>query len=158
MIFIELPEETYKVQTKIIVVDYTKGKEVFKKIEEEIKGLEIGVLVNNVGKAYWRAHYFHLMHNSEQLFDDMIHCNVTSVVQMTRIILPQMIERQKGLIINISSLSSLVPSPLMAVYAATKAFINKFGEDLRLENKQHGITIQTVIAKFRFKFDSKSNK
>jgi 17beta-estradiol 17-dehydrogenase / very-long-chain 3-oxoacyl-CoA reductase len=153
MIFIELPEETYKVQTKIIVVDFTKGKEIFKKIEEEIKGLEIGILVNNVGKAYWGAQYFHLMHNSEQLFDDMIHCNVTSVVQMTRIALPQMIERQKGLIINISSLSSLVPAPLMGVYAATKAFINKFGEDLRLENKQHGITIQTVIAKFTLNFN-----
>jgi 17beta-estradiol 17-dehydrogenase / very-long-chain 3-oxoacyl-CoA reductase len=100
MIFIELPEETYKVQTKIIVVDFTKGKEIFKKIDEEIKGLEIGVLVNNVGKAYRKAQYFHRMLDSEQLFDDMIHCNATSVVQMTRIILPQMIERQKGLIIN----------------------------------------------------------
>jgi 17beta-estradiol 17-dehydrogenase / very-long-chain 3-oxoacyl-CoA reductase len=63
-----------------------------------------------------------------------------------------MIERQKGLITNISSQSALIPAPLMAVYAATKAFINKFGEDLRLENKQHGIPIQTVTAKFTLKF------
>ncbi len=61
MIFIELPEETYKVQTKIIVVDFTKGKEIFKKIDEEIKGLEIGILVNNVGKAYRKVQYFHRM-------------------------------------------------------------------------------------------------
>jgi 17beta-estradiol 17-dehydrogenase / very-long-chain 3-oxoacyl-CoA reductase len=141
-------EKTYKVQTKIIAVDFSKVEGIYEKIEEQIEGLEIGVLVNNVGMSSDDPEYFLRMSNSKEFCDQIIHCNVTSVVQMTRVILPQMVERQKGLIINISSMSALVPTPLLTVYGSTKFFVTKFSDDLRLEYKQHGITIQTVCPFF----------
>jgi 17beta-estradiol 17-dehydrogenase / very-long-chain 3-oxoacyl-CoA reductase len=141
-------EKTYKVQTKIIAVDFTKVVGIYEKIEEQIEGLEIGVLVNNVGMCLEEPEYFLRMPNSKEFCDQIIHCNVTSVVQMTRLILPQMVERQKGLIINISSMTSLVPTPLIIVYGSTKSFVTKFSDDLRLEYKQHGITIQTMCPFF----------
>jgi 17beta-estradiol 17-dehydrogenase / very-long-chain 3-oxoacyl-CoA reductase len=144
MIFIELPEETYKVQTKIIVVDFTKGKEIFDKIEEKIKKLEIGILVNNVGMLHKKPEYFLALTKNKKYYYDMIHCNSISVVQMTRIILPQMVERQKGLIINIASQTAVLSGHLCAVYGGTKAFVSKFTYDLRSEYKKYGITIQTV--------------
>ncbi len=137
-------EKTYKVQTKIIAVDFTKAEGIYEKIEEQIEGLEIGVLVNNVGMSSDEPEYFLRMPNNKEFYNQIIHCNVTSVVQMTRIILPQMVERQKGLIINISSMSALIPTPLATVYGSTKSFVTKFTDDLRLEYKQHGITIQTL--------------
>lgn len=149
-----LPETNYKVQTRIIAVDFTKEEGIYGIIEDGIEGLEIGILVNNVGMIYDEPKYFHLVPDSEKFFTDLIHCNVTSVVQMTRLILPNMVNRQKGLIINISSLSSVVPTPLYSVYAATKAFNNKFSDDLRSEYKQHGIKVQTVIQKFLISLSS----
>ncbi len=141
-------EKTYKVQTKVIAVDFTKIEGIYEKIEEGIKELEIGVLVNNVGMALNEPEYFLRMPNNKEFCDQIIHCNVTSVVQMTRIVLPQMIERQKGLIINVSSITSLVPTPLITIYGSTKSFVTKFSDDLRLEYKQNGITIQTMCPFF----------
>jgi 17beta-estradiol 17-dehydrogenase / very-long-chain 3-oxoacyl-CoA reductase len=66
------------------------------------------------------------------------------MINMTRIVLPQMVDRKKGLIINIGSMASIVPAPLLNVYAASKAFVQKFSDDLRSEYKSQGITIQTV--------------
>jgi 17beta-estradiol 17-dehydrogenase / very-long-chain 3-oxoacyl-CoA reductase len=45
-------EANYDVETKIIVVDFTKEEGIYEKIEESIEGLEIGILVNNVGMCY----------------------------------------------------------------------------------------------------------
>lgn len=64
---------------------------------------------------------------------------------MTKIVLPQMVERGTGVIINISSLSAVTPTPLISVYAATKAFVDKFSDDLYTEYKNRGIIVQSVL-------------
>ncbi len=135
-------EANYNVETKIIVVDFTKEEGIYEKIEESIEGLEIGILVNNVGMFYQSSDLF--LNLSREFSEDLINCNVVSMINMTRIVLPQMVDRKKGLIINLSSMSSLAPSPLISVYAASKAFVRKFSDDLRSEYKSQGITIQTV--------------
>ncbi len=139
-------ETNYNVETKIIVVDFTKEEGIYEKIEESIEGLEIGILVNNVGMIQEVPDYFITF--SRQFFKDLINCNVMSMINMTRIVLPQMVDRKKGLIINIGSMASIVPAPLLNVYAASKAFVNKFSDDLRSEYKSQGITIQTVNFNF----------
>lgn len=50
----------------------------------------------------------------------LINCNIMSVTMMSRVVLPGMEERKRGLIINVASLSATIPAPLLAVYAATK--------------------------------------
>jgi 17beta-estradiol 17-dehydrogenase / very-long-chain 3-oxoacyl-CoA reductase len=135
-------ETNYNVETKIIVVDFTKEEGIYEKIEESIEGLEIGVLVNNVGMSYQLPDFFTSL--SKEFSGNLINCNVVSMVNMTRIVLPQMVDRKKGLIINIGSIGSFFPSPLLTVYAASKAFVRKFSDDLRSEYRKQGITIQTV--------------
>jgi 17beta-estradiol 17-dehydrogenase / very-long-chain 3-oxoacyl-CoA reductase len=132
----------YKVETKIIVVDFTKEEGIYEKIEESIEGLEIGILVNNVGMCFDIYNFFTSF--SRKFYKDLINCNVMSMINMTWIVLPQMVDRKKGLIINISSMASVIPAPLLTTYAASKAFVNKFSDDLRSEYKNQGITIQTV--------------
>jgi short-subunit dehydrogenase len=136
-------QNSYKVQTKILAVDFTKEDGIYEEIEEAIRGLEIGILVNNVGIAHERK-LFHKISKDEKFYNDLIHCNVTSLMQMTRLILPQMVQRRNGLIINISSGFSYNPAPLVTVYAATKAFITKFSSDIRFDYKKYGILVQAV--------------
>lgn len=52
-----LTESQYKVKTKIIDVDFTNGIEIYDRIKKEIEGLEIGVLINNVGMSYAYPEY-----------------------------------------------------------------------------------------------------
>lgn len=60
---------------------------------------------------------------------NLINCNIVSMTSMTKIVLDGMIERKRGLIINVSSLSSLIPAPLLALYGASKVvMIDIFSE------------------------------
>lgn len=79
------------------------------------------------------------------MIQDIIACNITSVPMMCSLILPQMVQRKRGLIINISSLASVVPGPSHTIYAASKAFVTKFSDDLAAEYEDQGICVQVLI-------------
>ena len=138
-------EETFNVETAVIDVDFTSGSEIYNKIKERVKGKEIGVLVNNVGISNKAPDMFLETPDREQLIQDIIRCNITSVSMMCSIVLPQMVQRQKGIIINISSLCALLVSGEIALYAASKAFVHKFTQDLTAEYEHQGIIIQSVL-------------
>lgn len=55
-----------------------------------------------------------------------------------------MVERKSGIVINISSLSGLMPTPLLSVYSASKAYVDVFSRGLHDEYKKSGITVQSV--------------
>src|SRR5215469_11301779 len=70
----------------------------------------------------------------------MLRVNVTAVVLLTRLLLPGMIARKSGRILNIGSTAGFQPGPYMAVYYATKAFVNSFTEALSVELRGTGVT------------------
>ena len=55
-----------------------------------------------------------------------------------------MVERKSGIVINISSLSGLMPTPLLSVYSASKAYVDVFSRGLHDEYKKSEITVQSV--------------
>ena len=61
---------------------------------------------------------------------------------MTHLILPQMLSRHRGIILNIGSISGAFSTPLATLYAATKAFVDKFSNDLSAELSNSGVIVQ----------------
>ncbi|XP_041656520.1 hydroxysteroid (20-beta) dehydrogenase 2 [Cheilinus undulatus] len=138
-------EESYGRKTRTIQVDFTDGHSIYPTIAKELQGLEIGILVNNVGMMYSDSvDYFLDVPDAEQRITEVINCNVLSVPHMTRLVLPDMIERGKGLIINISSLVGSRPHPLVALYSSSKSFVSFFSQCLHAEYQSKGITVQCV--------------
>ncbi|NP_001088370.1 very-long-chain 3-oxoacyl-CoA reductase-A [Xenopus laevis] len=138
-------KETFKVETKIIAADFGKPTEIYERIEAGLRDLEIGVLVNNVGVSYEYPEYFLEIPDLENTLDKMININIMSVCQMTRLVLPGMLGRGKGVILNISSASGMYPVPLLTVYSATKAFVDFFSRGLHAEYRNKGINVQSVL-------------
>nr|BAI44050.1 17beta-hydroxysteroid dehydrogenase type 3 [Ursus thibetanus] len=126
---------------KIIQADFTKDT-IYDYIGEKLKGLDIGILVNNVGMLpnLLPSHFL----DTPDEIQSLIHCNVTSVVKMTQLILKHMESRQKGLILNISSGVAIFPWPLYSMYSASKAFVCTFSKALQAEYKRKGIIIQVL--------------
>ncbi|XP_074659862.1 very-long-chain 3-oxoacyl-CoA reductase-like [Tubulanus polymorphus] len=141
-------EAKHKVKTKVIAADFTKPDIYDSIIRPGLDGLDIGILVNNVGMAYQYPEYFTEITNREKFFLNMIHCNMTSVTMMTSIVLPGMVEKKKGVIVNVSSASGAMPTPLLSVYSATKVYVDFFSQGLRKEYESKGITIQCVMPFF----------
>uniref|UniRef100_A0A182NHG6 Steroid dehydrogenase n=1 Tax=Anopheles dirus TaxID=7168 RepID=A0A182NHG6_9DIPT len=129
-------------ETNILVVDFSKGEEIYDHLEKELRLLDIGILVNNVGVINEKPIQVEQM--EKRLLWDLININVGAATLLCNIAVPAMKERRRGLIINISSLSSLAPTPYLAVYAATKAYVTSFSLALREELAPHGIECQTV--------------
>ncbi|XP_041750681.1 hydroxysteroid (20-beta) dehydrogenase 2 isoform X2 [Coregonus clupeaformis] len=132
-------------QTQIIQTDFTEGHDIYPAIVEALRDLDIGILVNNVGMNYSdKLVHFLDIPNPEQRITQVINCNILSVTQMTRLVLPRMVERGNGLIINMSSEAGAQPQPMLSLYSATKIFVTYFSRSLNSEYKSQGITVQCV--------------
>jgi short-subunit dehydrogenase len=74
----------------------------------------------------------------------MIEVNMTAVTRLAHAVLPGMRRRRRGGIINVSSLAGEIFMPDFAVYAATKAYVTRLSEALRLEVREDGVTVVAV--------------
>ncbi|NWX88845.1 HSDL1 protein, partial [Nothoprocta ornata] len=134
--------ETYNVETDFIVADFSKGREAYLPIKEGLKDREIGILVNNVGLFYTYPDYFTNL--PEDMLWDMININIASANMMVHIVLPGMLEKKKGAIVNVSSASCCQPTPMLTVYGASKSYLDYFSRALHYEYSSKGIFIQSL--------------
>ncbi|XP_030215360.1 17-beta-hydroxysteroid dehydrogenase type 3 isoform X2 [Gadus morhua] len=115
----EIEEETGK-RVKVLVADFSRD-DVYREIEDNLKDLEIGVLVNNVGiLPSMIPSKFLETKNLNQTMTDVINCNMRAMAEMCRICLPGMEKRGKGVIVNLSSGVATIPCPLYSLYSASK--------------------------------------
>lgn len=108
--------------------------------EVAARGLTVDVLVNNAGIG--DRGQFAQMELGRLL--SMIQLNITSLTHLTRLVLPDMVARKRGRILNVASTASFAPGPLMAVYYATKAYVLSFSEALQNELKSSGVTVTAL--------------
>lgn len=74
----------------------------------------------------------------------MLQLNIVALSALTHRLLPGMIARKRGAILNVSSCASFLPLPRMAVYAATKAYVTSFSEALHAEVRKHGVSVSAL--------------
>lgn len=130
------------------VPNSSQSEDIYKEIEEEFQSLdEIHVLVNNVGTNYpnERPEYMTQLPDLRRVIMALINVNVVPVTRLTAMVLPAMERRQRGVIINLSSFSALFPTPLLAIYSATKVYIDFLSRALQEECRGKGVIIQSVI-------------
>lgn len=136
-----------KIEIRTLDIDFSKFDEAARKrVADAVKGLDVGVLVNNVGVSYPFTKYFDELTDNEVA--GLIALNIDSTTWMTRIVLPLLVEKKKGAIVNISSIAGVSNSPLLAQYGAAKSYIAMFSRALNVEYKSKGIHVQCQVPMF----------
>jgi len=107
------------------------------KIAAELKKkkMNVDILVNNAGFGLFGS--FSETDVEKEL--NMIHLNIISLTHLTKLLLPGMLKRKSGRILNVASTASFMPGPFSAVYFATKAYVLSFSEALSNELSGTGV-------------------
>ncbi|KAI6183344.1 17beta-hydroxysteroid dehydrogenase [Aphelenchoides bicaudatus] len=139
-------KQQYQVDIKTIAFDFSNPNlsEYESKVLSELQKLEIGVLVNNVGLSYEYPERLDRLDGGLQRITDITVINTLPVTVLSASILSQMVSRNKGVVVNVSSSAAYHPLFYWAIYSATKKYVNWLSTILRKEYASTGITIQTV--------------
>lgn len=113
--------------------------ELYDEIIEE--GYDVDILINNAGQGQY-GEFSEIPINRELA---IIQLNISSLVVLTKLFLQNMLEKGRGKILNLSSITSKAPGPLNSVYHGTKAFVQSFTEAIASEVKDKGITVTALL-------------
>jgi short-subunit dehydrogenase len=114
-------------------------RDAIRTVERELGGVDL--LVNNAGGDPQRR--FH--HLSEEALQGVLELNLVSAVTLTRLVLPGMLERGRGHVVNVSSMAGRTSFPFTEAYAAAKDGLVGFTRVLRADYRRAGVSASTVI-------------
>ena len=135
-------EKTYQISVMTIDKDLSQI-EASQQVYDEVKnaGIDIDILINNAG--FGSVGKFHELDYQNQI--SMVNLNITALMALTRLFLPDFVKRNSGNILNTSSTASFMPGPLQAVYFATKAFVTYFSNALSEELHDTKVTVTNLM-------------
>ena len=143
---LETTATEFKQQSGIEVVTIAKDlseKQGPFEVYDEVKarGIQIDVLVNNAAQGQY-GEFVDTDINREL---EIVQLNIGAYLVLTKVFLKEMVARNNGKILMVSSIGGELPGPLQSVYHATKAFITTFAEAIQNETKDTGVTITKLL-------------
>ncbi|HDP80101.1 MAG TPA: SDR family oxidoreductase [Spirochaetes bacterium] len=136
--------DKYGVKVTVIIAELSLEKDL-RGLEKRLSALErVDFLVNNAGYGV----YENFADTGADEHERMVRVHVTAPVRLTRAVLPGMISRKSGAVINLSSVGSFIPMEKNGMYGGTKAFLNIFSESLNIELRDTGVRVQALCPGF----------
>jgi len=135
-------EKKHGIQVNTIAKDLSQigaAKELFNEVES--LGIQVDYLINNAG--FGLVGKFHELPWDRQM--QMINLNMVALTELTYLLLPSMVARNSGKILNTSSTAALIPGPLQAVYFASKAYVSSFSNAIAEELYDKDITVTALL-------------
>lgn len=126
---------------RVYVSDLSKVETLVALAEQlEVDGEHVDILINNAADVTSKP----LLDTDPDEIDRQIRTNVTGTLQLVRLLAPGMIERKRGMIVNVSSLAGYKPNPTQTVYSISKAAVNAISDALEAEFRGTGIHVMNV--------------
>lgn len=139
----EITTKNPDVQTRVLPMDFAANNDNdYAALRELIAGLDVAILVNNVGLSHSIPVPFVLTPFEEMR--DIITINCLGTLRATQLVAPKLVARKKGLILTMASFGGIMPTPLLATYSGSKAFLQQWSTALGGELAPHGVTVQLV--------------
>lgn len=128
-------------QVDILPADLTDPDDL-RRVEQRLASdAAITLLLNNAGLGATAS----MLDSSVEELDRMIALNVTALTRLTRAVVPRLVQRGEGTIINISSIVAVAPEVLNGTYGGSKAFVLALTQSLQHEVGARGIRVQAVL-------------
>lgn len=141
----EITSKNPSVQTKSLAMDYAQNDDAdFETLKAAVNELDVAVLINNVGKSHSIPTPFALTPEDEMA--DIININCHGTLRTTQLVVPGMQQRKRGLVLTMGSFGGLLPTPLLATYSGSKAFLQQWSTALGSELEPYGVTVELVQA------------
>ena len=125
-----------KTNVEIITMDLSIISNVYK-LYEKTKRHDIDILVNNAGVGLY-GEFYDIDLQKEM---DMLRLNIGATNILTKLYLKDMVKKNKGKILNVSSIFGFMPGPLMSSYYASKAYITSISRAINMELKMKNINV-----------------
>jgi 17beta-estradiol 17-dehydrogenase / very-long-chain 3-oxoacyl-CoA reductase len=132
-------------QAKTLAMDYSQDKdEDYERLAELIKGLDVGILINNVGQSHSIPVPF--LETSRDELQSIITLNCLGTLKTTQVVAPILTKRKRGLILTMGSFAGVMPTPYLATYSGSKAFLQHWSSSLASELKPQGVDVQLIVS------------
>jgi hypothetical protein len=133
--------ERYGVSVETLIADLTDRPSLLK-LEAQLKAdKNVSLLVNNAGFGGTKS----LVDSSVDELENMIFLNVTALTRLTAAVLPNLVAKNAGAVINIASVVAVNPDALNGTYSGTKAYVLNFTQSLFKTLKNTGVQVQAVL-------------
>ncbi|KXT15068.1 hypothetical protein AC579_1503 [Pseudocercospora musae] len=136
-------QQKHNVQTKTYSMDFAANRdEDFANLKKLVSEMDISILINNVGQSHSIPVPFN--ETPEKEMKDIITINCFGTLRVTQLITPGMIQRKRGMILTMASFGGIMPTPLLATYSGSKAFLQQWSTALSGELAPYNIHVQLV--------------
>ena len=133
------------VQVETLAMDYSKDNDAdYERLAQLISGLDVGILINNVGQSHSIPVPF--LETSREELQGIITLNCLGTLKTTQVVAPILTKRKRGLILTMGSFAGVMPTPYLATYSGSKAFLQHWSSSLASELKPQGVDVQLIVS------------
>ena len=112
----------------------------YARLKALVDGLDVAILINNVGQSHSIPQSFAI--TEKEVMKNIITINCMATLRVTHLMVPGMVQRKRGLILTMGSFAGLIPTPLLATYSGSKAFLQHWSTALGGELRGTGVDVE----------------
>ena len=132
-------------QTKVLAMDFSADDDAdYEKLARLIDGLDVGILINNVGQSHSIPVPF--LQTPRDELQDIVTINCLGTLKTTQVVAAGMAQRKRGLILTMGSFGGWMPTPYLATYSGSKAFLQQWSCSLASELEGTGVDVYLVLS------------
>ncbi|CAG8942446.1 unnamed protein product [Penicillium salamii] len=141
----DITKQFPQVETKTLAMDFSRNADAdYEALNQLVNELDVSVLVNNVGLSHSIPVPFAQTPAAEMA--DIVTINCTGTLRVTQLVVPGMMQRRRGLVLTMGSFGGLLPTPFLATYSGSKAFLQHWSTSLGSELAPYGVDVELVQA------------
>ena len=134
-----------KLSIETLSIDFSQPTEQsYQSLTKLLQNKQVSILINNVGQSH--AIPVPFIDTSVSEMTSIVQINTLATLRVTQLVLPFMLPQRRGLILTMGSFGGLIPTPLLATYSGSKAFLQQWSDALASELSSQGITVHFIHA------------